>query len=698
MDLSSFKKFIYSQQAWSGFRMGFGTVLPGVILIVFFNLPVQGVSCALGAFCICLVDVPAPLWRKHRHMLIGTLCIGVVSALTLLVLHHPLLLWVVLLSVCFMAGLAAAYGLLATAMGIAAMLAMATMLSQRSGDVDLWSYLTWLVIGGIWYTYFCLFICRVFQQQMARRALADCMFATADYLDARSQCYTPEIPLEKCYRNMIKTQVTVIDAQQEARSLVLANMFVGRRMAVDPERIRLFNIMTDIIDMHDSVLAMQVDFESLRINFAHTDAHDFMRDLLGKTARELCRVAEAVVTGAPLLFRFNVKAELRALEYEVELVKGTAVESTLQFAYARGRTISEMMNKLIHDLNSTTNTSVVPLDAIEKKYFLPASNWDKFQWSQWSWSGMRYALRLTIAVAVGMAVSDMVGGHSIWIVITVMVVLRPGFGLTQQRNKYRLIGTLFGCVAVQAVLWSVPTASTLFWIMAASFLLMFGFLRLNYLIGVFFATIAILLLYHFMAPQMALIGQRAIDTMIGTVIGTVAGYVFPTWEYQLLAPQIAAVLKSCRRYGNRVFAPVLEAVEYRLARRDALVALTTLSASYQRMLQEPSARQVQIKEVGDVVMQCNILLSEIASLAHMRSAHADITQQSAFQLTGKIVDETLAGKVINSENLPTDAGNELSALQKTAASIMQITATLTLPDMSNALKAIRAVDSGQSTF
>jgi len=97
-------------------------------------------------------------------------------------------------------------------------------------------------------------------------------------------------------------------------------------------------------------------------------------------------------------------------------------------------------------------------------------------------------------------------------------------------------------------------------------------------------------------------------------------------------------------------------------------------------------------------MQCNILLSEIASLAHMRSAHADITQQSAFQLTGKIVDETLAGKVINSENLPTDAGNELSALQKTAASIMQITATLTLPDMSNALKAIRAVDSGQSTF
>lgn len=695
MDLSSFKKFIYSQHAWSGFRMGLGTVLPGVLLIVFFNLPVQGVSCALGAFCICLVDVPAPPWRKHRHMLLGTLCIGVVSALTLLVLHHPILLWIVLLGVCFLAGLAAAYGLVATAMGIAAMLAMATMLSQRGGGVDLWSYLTWLVIGGIWYTYFCLIICRLFQQQMARRSLADCMFATADYLIARSQCYIPDIALDICYRNMVKTQVTVIDAQQEARSLVLANMFVGRRMVVEPERIRLFNIMTDIIDMHDSVLAMQVDFESLRIHFAHTDAHDFMRDLLGKTAQGLCHVAETVVTGVPLTFRFNVNAELRALEYEVNLVKGTAVESALQLAYARGRTISEMMNKLILDLNSTTNTSVLPLDAIEKKYFLPASAWDKFQWSR---TGLRYALRLALAVAFGMAVSDVIGGHSIWIVITVMVVLRPGFGLTQQRNKYRLIGTLFGCVAVQAVLWSAPTSSSLFWIMAGCFLLMFGFLRLNYLIGVFFATIAILLLYHFIAPQMALVGQRAIDTMIGTVIGTVAGYVFPTWEYQLLAPQIAAVLKSCRRYADRLFAPVLDTVEYRLARRDALVALTTLSASYQRMLQEPVDRQVQVAEVGDVVLQCNILLSEIASLAHMRSGRAEITLQPLFQRTGKIVDDTLAGKIISSENPPDEAGNELSAIQLTAANIMQLTSTLTLPDMSNVLKSIRTADTGRSSF
>ena len=696
IDLGDLKKFLYSQQAYSGFRMTLGTILPGVVLMVFFNMSIQGISCALGAFCICLIDVPAPVWRKHRHMLFGTLTIAVASALTMFSMQHVVVLWVVLLSVCFVAGLAAAYGQVPTAIGIASMLAVAMMLSQRNSGLDSWSFLSWLVLGGAWYTYYCLLMCRLFQQQMARRSLADCMFATADYLNARSRCYTPDIPLDKCYRDMIGTQALVIDAQQEARNLVLANMFVGRRMVVAPKCIRLFNIMTDIIDMHDSVLAMQVDFEALRNDFKHTDAHVFMRDLLRKTAQELSRVAEAVVTSAPILFRFSVKAELRALEFEVQLAKGTPVQSALDLAYKRGRTIATMMEKLILDLNSITNTTELSLEVIEKKYFQPASTWNGLQWSS---PALRYALRLTLAVAAGMSVSEFIGGHSIWIVITIMVVLRPGFGLTQQRNKYRLIGTLLGCVAVQVVLWTVTQHSTLFWIMTISFLMVFSFLRLNYLISVFFGTLAILLLYHFLSPQVALIGQRAIDTMIGTLIGGAAGYLFPSWEYQLLAPQIATVLKYSRRYAEKVFAADLEPVEYRLARRDALVALTTLSTSYQRMLLEPVAKQVQVKEIAEVVIQSNMLLSEIASLSYMRTEHKELIQLPAFQKTGSVVVATLSGAGVGPvEPELIEPHSVLSSMQKSAFSILQFASSLTLPGMTSAFKAIRSTEPGQSNF
>jgi uncharacterized membrane protein YccC len=465
---------------------------------------------------------------------------------------------------------------------------------------------------------------------------------------------------------------------------------------VEPKRIRLFNIMTDIIDMHDSVLAMQVNFESLRSDLEQTDAHEFMRDLLRKTADELCRVAEAVVAGVPPTFYFTVKAELRALEYEVQRAKGTEVEGVLHLAYKRGRTIASMMEKLISDLTSTANTSELSLEVIEKKYFQPASAWKGFQWSA---QGLRYALRLSLAVALGMVVSELIGGHSIWIVITIMVVLRPGFGLTQQRNKYRLIGTLFGCVALQGVLWTVHQPSTLFWIMTVSFLLLFCFMRLNYLISVFFATVGILLLYHFMSPQAALIGQRAIDTLVGTLIGGVAGYLFPTWEYQLIAPQVAAVLKSCRRYCNRVFAPVLDPVEYRLARRDALIALTALSASYHRMLLEPAARQVQVKELAEVVVQSNILVSEIASLSYMRHEHPDLTASPPFQAVSQVVDATMTGAVVDPVDGETIEGYDvLVSMQKSALNMLQFSSSLTLPGMHTAFKSIRAAESGQSNL
>jgi len=682
------KKFLYSQQAFTALRMTLGTMLPGIVIMLLFNQPVTGISCALGAFCTSMVDVPAPLWRKHRHMLLGTLVVGVVSLLGIVSFQHPVALWSVLLVVCFISGLAVAYGPLATAMGITAMMAVVMALAQHSANVDLWAYLIWLIAGGLWYTYFCLAMCRLFQHQMARRALAECLYATSAYLTARSQFYMPEIPLEQCQRTMMTTQVAVIDAQQAARDLVLNNLFVGKNTADDPQRIRLFNILTDIIDMHDSVLAMQVNFDTLRNDFVQTDALDFMRDLLRKTAHELARVAEAVVTGHALIHRFNVKAELRALEYEVELAHSINAVSILKAAYSRGRTISAMMGKIINDLQSTTNTSNLSLEVIRQKHYLPSHKLNRGL-LLWSLPAFRFALRLTMAIALGMAISEFLGGYSIWIVITIMVVLRPGFGLTQQRNKHRLLGTLLGCLAIPVILWGVPHQTMLFWIMAGSFLLCFSFARLHYLVSVFFATVGLMLLYHFIAPQLTLIGQRAIDTVIGALIGAAAVYIFPTWEYQLLAPQIAAVLRSCRCYAKRVFAPVLDAAEYRVARRDALVDLTALSVSYQRMLQDPKTKQVQAHDVGELVLQCNVLVSEIAVLAHMRSEHTEFSELAVFKSTAQTVDAALAGTLVaHGDTALLATSDELFSAQQSAINIMKISTQLELPGMSSALKSL----------
>ena len=59
----------------------------------------------------------------------------------------------------------------------------------------------------------------------------------------------------------------------------------------------------------------------------------------------------------------------------------------------------------------------------------------------------RYALRVALAGGIAMALSMFIptlSRQGFWILLTVLVILKPGFALTRQRNGWRLVGTLIG--------------------------------------------------------------------------------------------------------------------------------------------------------------------------------------------------------------------------------------------------------------
>lgn len=59
----------------------------------------------------------------------------------------------------------------------------------------------------------------------------------------------------------------------------------------------------------------------------------------------------------------------------------------------------------------------------------------------------KHSLRLTITVMLGYAVGlylDLQNPH--WIIITIIIIMRPSYGLTKTRSKDRVIGTLIGAV------------------------------------------------------------------------------------------------------------------------------------------------------------------------------------------------------------------------------------------------------------
>src|SRR5690606_11107139 len=69
----------------------------------------------------------------------------------------------------------------------------------------------------------------------------------------------------------------------------------------------------------------------------------------------------------------------------------------------------------------------------------------------------RYAARVMVAAIAAMTLSSVVGEwlgrylvpgwviHDYWVVLTILVIMKPGYALSRQRNGWRLTGTLIGC-------------------------------------------------------------------------------------------------------------------------------------------------------------------------------------------------------------------------------------------------------------
>jgi len=93
----------------------------------------------------------------------------------------------------------------------------------------------------------------------------------------------------------------------------------------------------------------------------------------------------------------------------------------------------------------------------------------------------RYSLRMAVAIMVGYALSLYLPvGHSYWILLTIVVILKPAYALTRQRNNERLLGTLAGGVAGVLVLISTQNTLLLLAILIVCMTGAFSLMRIRY--------------------------------------------------------------------------------------------------------------------------------------------------------------------------------------------------------------------------
>jgi uncharacterized membrane protein YccC len=555
------RKFIYSQYFFGGLRIALGVSLPAILMLTVFHNRELGFTIATGALGASVVDMPGPLKYKHNEMLACTV-IGFLSALaTGIASANVLTLWLTVVPLTFVLSLVVVYGNRWPQISFATLFMMIVTLEEHFTPMQALVNASWILLGGLWYTYWATFVSRLLVYRIERQALAESVFRCAEYLLARSAFYDLDANLDECYRKLIENQIAAVERQDAARDIVLRNLPKLRSGKLDARRVMLFNLFINVVDLHEMFVGAHTDYPLVRNTFGGQDILIFYRDLMRKTALDLEDIGLAVLQNRPARARINVKAELRAIEYELDQMRRhdvpqknpeaySAVSAAFRRLWSATRLIDKMRRQTRHDPGITE--TVIRVDPTLSRFVSSrrVPFMQIFSNLTMASPSFRHALRVTIAVGIGFWLGRLLPlTNAYWIVMTTVIILKPGYSLTKQRNVQRIIGTAIGCTACVGLILVVKDPHVLLVAMFACMVMSYSLLLFNYTASVVFTSAYVLLMLHLLAPGgMRLIGERAIDTAVGCAIAIAASHLFPYWEYRLMGKQVRDMIGAMRNY------------------------------------------------------------------------------------------------------------------------------------------------------
>ena len=685
--IKEYRSFINSHYLSEGIRMTVGIVLPALILNRF-DLLTTGVVVSLGAMSVSITDNPGPIHHRSNGMIACIVINTVISIFTGLAAPYHWMLGLLILLACFIFSMIGVYGNRANAIGVSALLVMVLNIDRRHEGWDVIFNAGYILAGGVWYMLLSLLLYSFRPYKLVQQALGDCIIATSDYLRVRASFYEKEVDYEKTYQAMLEQQVIVHEKQNLVRELLFKSRDVIKE-STNKGRILLM-IFTDIVDLFERAMTSYQDYKALHKDFEEEDILEQYRQLILLLTNELDDIGIAIKSG-------HASEEKGLLATEIKRTK------TWFNAFRDSKRTPENVDSFIslrHILNSiediaarihTLHLYTTYNRELAGNITRPA-DYDKFITHQpvdlkllkdnfsLESNTFRHAVRISIATVIGFIISLLLPvGHSYWILLTIIVILKPAYSLTRKRNYERLIGTICGAVIGLVILYFIKDNNILFPIMLILMVGTYSLLRTHYMISVIFMTPYILLLFHLLsnANFETIIIDRVTDTAIGSAIAFLANLILlPAWEHEQINNYMQQVIRSNKNYFTDIAVAFIgkpvTITTYKVSRKNAFVALANLSDAFTRMLSEPKSKQKNIKPLHQFVVLNHMLTSHIATLSYYvkplseKYASADFTALIS-NIAGKLDD---AEKLMTGTETPvtsTEAGQQNYVQQRVEA-------------------------------
>ncbi len=622
------RTFIYSHYFYLGLRVAIGLV--GLALLVQeISDSATAMTVCIGALCTTLMDMPSPLRHKFNEMLASVLLCSAVTLLISLCGPVQWLLMTVLVLVSFLASMMVVYGKKSMPLQLAALFIMTMSMEHQMTWRQSFHHAGLFMLGGLIYLAYAMAIAWVLRHRIKQQVLAEALFELAAYIDIKADFYDTRFNLTEQFNKLVRHQSILADRQQASRDLILRSHKNSKDAIV-------VQVHVCMLDLYELILSTHTDYALLRQHLADSDVLKSLHDLAYKAARDIEAVAYAVTRKRASYAQISYDKEWADIEAEIARLhaQGDAAQEALATLRAQRNKIRAIL-KMIAELHLATQKVSADVPFWSGADMAPFLSQQKYELKtllanlRLDSPVFRFALRVSMAISVGLLIGHWLpyAAHSYWIVLTIVIILRPTFSMTRQRRADRIIGTLIGCVVTAIVIRFVHSNIVLMAILFLSIVATPTFIYLRYRYTAIAVSLMILLQMHLVAPSNPnLVSERLIDTLIGAAVASVFSFVLANWEYQSLPRLVRQVLNVNLSYMQASFALLqgkcFDDFAYRIERKRLMDSLAALSSALVRMLDEPASKQRAVEDINLFIVQNYLLVAHVAALRSILGRHA----------------------------------------------------------------------------
>jgi uncharacterized membrane protein (TIGR01666 family) len=640
------KDFTVSTNLFNAFKAVISAVIP-VFVFSYFGYLDYGLTMALGALFTFPSDTPSNLKHKINGILVTVLILSGSNLLINLSFPYPFIFYPIFAFLVFIISMLAVYGQRATMVAFSALLTISISFSHIHSGLEMLLHTGLLLGGGLFYLLISLIFYYFKPHRYTELQIVECIKLTAKYLKLRGDLWELNSDRKEITNKQLLLQVDLNNIHENIREILVRNR---TNYGSSNQNRKMLLSLIYLVEIMELAVATSFNHNKLHEKFdGHPQVLLTYQNLAYNLAKNLKSLSKKIRKRKIYVPKNNLLEDLNAFEAAIAEYEKTNEQSgdidgvhmlsnmlhyaekqiekikTLERAYSKQVKISDLKGRH-KELEKLIEPHYYPLNTLVENF-------------NFSSNVFRHSLRITTTLLIGYGIGKILPFENVyWILLTIVVIMRPGYGLTKERTLHRFLGTVIGGIIGFAIL-STGVNSTILGGLTIFFLILgLTFNPSNYKIGTTFITLHVIFMFAILNPSGSdIIIYRILDTFIGALLAMFGNhFLWPFWEFLNTNENIKNSIEANRNYLKQISIAYnnKESVSqnYRLARNQAFIEIGNLMASFQRMLQEPKSKQVNTQQIYKLTVINNALLSSAASLGTYIQSHKTTKASKSFNL------------------------------------------------------------------